>query len=153
MTTFTVFLLDFQLNEISVIQQSGGQNGLTSPGGKFPGLLGFGPFPPPPPPLSQPASPLSDRQASSLGSPPPDRDGDERRRDLNERDAALLDERRRELAERDAALMELAERGRPPWELHYERNKSTEGGERMGGSPGGPLPLLGAPPRGEGLAA
>lgn len=73
----------------------------------------------------------------------------------------MMEERRRELVERDAALMEqlAAERGsRPMWELHYDRggNKGTvgEGGDRMAGSPGGPLPLLGgAPPRGEGLAA
>ncbi|XP_049867253.1 homeotic protein spalt-major-like [Pectinophora gossypiella] len=80
-----------KLNEISVIQQSAGQNGVAA---KFPGLLGFGAFA-----GARPGA------ASPLERPPSLEGGDEQRQ------AAMreLAERGRELAERSRQLREEAE--------------------------------------------
>lgn len=79
-----------QLNEISVIQQSAGQNGVA---GKFPGLLGFGAFG-----GARPGA------ASPLERPPSLEGGDERQAAMRE-----LAERGRELAERSRALRDEGE--------------------------------------------
>ncbi|XP_037976914.2 homeotic protein spalt-major isoform X4 [Plutella xylostella] len=73
-----------KLNEISVIQQSAGQNGV----GKFPGLLGFGAF-----------GGARGGAASPLERPPSLEGGDERQAAMRE-----LAERGRELAERSRQL-------------------------------------------------
>ncbi|CAG9098787.1 unnamed protein product [Plutella xylostella] len=73
-----------KLNEISVIQQSAGQNGV----GKFPGLLGFGAF-----------GGARGGAASPLERPPSLEGGDERQAAMRE-----LAERGRELAERTRQL-------------------------------------------------
>lgn len=73
-----------QLNEISVIQQSAGQNGVAA---KFPGLLGFGAFG------------VRPGAASPLDRPPSLEGGDERQAAMRE-----LAERGRELAERSRQL-------------------------------------------------
>lgn len=80
-----------QLNEISVIQQNAGQNGVA---GKFPGLLGFGAFG-----ASRPGA------ASPLERPPSLEGGDERQAAMRE-----LAERGRELAERSRQIREETER-------------------------------------------
>lgn len=85
----------FQLNEISVIQQSAGQNGVA---GKFPGLLGFGAFG-----GARPGA------ASPLERPPSLEGGDERQAAMRE-----LAERGRELAERSRHLREESEYRSPP---------------------------------------
>ncbi|XP_038208669.1 homeotic protein spalt-major-like isoform X4 [Zerene cesonia] len=83
-----------KLNEISVIQQSAGQNGVA---GKFPGLLGFGAFG-----AGRPgaASPLER---------PPSLENDERQAAMRE-----LAERGRELAERSRQMREESEHYRSP---------------------------------------
>ncbi|CAH0700587.1 unnamed protein product [Spodoptera exigua] len=81
-----------KLNEISVIQQSAGQNGVA---GKFPGLLGFGAFG-----GARPGA------ASPLERPPSLEGGDERQAAMRE-----LAERGRELAERSRQLREEEYRG------------------------------------------
>ncbi|CAH0725853.1 unnamed protein product, partial [Brenthis ino] len=80
-----------KLNEISVIQQNAGQNGVA---GKFPGLLGFGPFG-----AGRPGA------ASPLERPPSLEGGDERQAAMRE-----LAERGRELAERSRQMREESER-------------------------------------------
>ncbi|XP_045459026.1 homeotic protein spalt-major-like [Melitaea cinxia] len=80
-----------KLNEISVIQQNAGQNGVA---GKFPGLLGFGAFG-----ASRPGA------ASPLERPPSLEGGDERQAAMRE-----LAERGRELAERSRQIREETER-------------------------------------------
>ncbi|XP_069357393.1 homeotic protein spalt-major-like isoform X2 [Maniola hyperantus] len=80
-----------KLNEISVIQQNAGQNGVT---GKFPGLLGFGAFG-----AGRPGA------ASPLERPPSLEGGDERQAAMRE-----LAERGRELAERSRQMREESER-------------------------------------------
>ncbi|XP_075992339.1 spalt major isoform X2 [Anticarsia gemmatalis] len=84
-----------KLNEISVIQQSAGQNGVA---GKFPGLLGFGAFA-----GARPGA------ASPLERPPSLEGGDERQAAMRE-----LAERGRELAERSRQLREEGEYRSPP---------------------------------------
>ncbi|XP_012549950.1 homeotic protein spalt-major isoform X3 [Bombyx mori] len=79
-----------KLNEISVIQQNAGQNGVA---GKFPGLLGFGPFG-----AARPGA------ASPLERPPSLEGGDERQAAMRE-----LAERGRELAERSRQMREEGE--------------------------------------------
>lgn len=79
-----------KLNEISVIQQSAGQNGVA---GKFPGLLGFGAFA-----GARPGA------ASPLERPPSLEGGDERQAAMRE-----LAERGRELAERSRQMREEGE--------------------------------------------
>ncbi|CAG9784389.1 unnamed protein product [Diatraea saccharalis] len=83
-----------KLNEISVIQQSAGQNGV----GKFPGLLGFGAFA-----GARPGA------ASPLERPPSLEGGDERQAAMRE-----LAERGRELAERSRQLREENDYRSPP---------------------------------------
>lgn len=84
-----------QLNEISVIQQSAGQNGV----GKFPGLLGFGAF-----------AGARAGAASPLERPPSLGDGgDERQAAMRE-----LAERGRELAERSRQMREEGDYRSPP---------------------------------------
>ncbi|XP_060801092.1 homeotic protein spalt-major isoform X2 [Amyelois transitella] len=83
-----------KLNEISVIQQSAGQNGV----GKFPGLLGFGAFG-----GARPGA------ASPLERPPSLDGGDERQAAMRE-----LAERGRELAERSRQMREEGEYRSPP---------------------------------------
>ncbi|KAL4708118.1 hypothetical protein ACJJTC_009897 [Scirpophaga incertulas] len=83
-----------KLNEISVIQQSAGQNGVA---GKFPGLLGFGAF------GGRPGT------ASPLERPPSLEGGDERQAAMRE-----LAERGRELAERSRQMREESEYRSPP---------------------------------------
>ncbi|XP_052747206.1 homeotic protein spalt-major isoform X1 [Bicyclus anynana] len=80
-----------KLNEISVIQQNAGQNGVA---GKFPGLLGFGAFG-----AGRPGA------ASPLERPPSLEGGDERQAAMRE-----LAERGRELAERSRQMREESER-------------------------------------------
>ncbi|CAG5022168.1 unnamed protein product [Parnassius apollo] len=84
-----------KLNEISVIQQSAGQNGVA---GKFPGLLGFGAFG-----AGRPGA------ASPLERPPSLDGGDERQAAMRE-----LAERGRELAERSRQMREDSEHYRSP---------------------------------------
>ncbi|XP_063891194.1 homeotic protein spalt-major isoform X5 [Helicoverpa armigera] len=84
-----------KLNEISVIQQSAGQNGVA---GKFPGLLGFGAFG-----GARPGA------ASPLERPPSLEGGDERQAAMRE-----LAERGRELAERSRQMREDSEYRSPP---------------------------------------
>ncbi|CAK1603102.1 unnamed protein product [Parnassius mnemosyne] len=84
-----------KLNEISVIQQSAGQNGVAA---KFPGLLGFGPFG-----AGRPGA------ASPLERPPSLEGGDERQAAMRE-----LAERGRELAERSRQMREESEHYRSP---------------------------------------
>ncbi|CAH2066821.1 unnamed protein product, partial [Iphiclides podalirius] len=84
-----------KLNEISVIQQSAGQNGVA---GKFPGLLGFGAFG-----GGRPGA------ASPLERPPSLEGGDERQAAMRE-----LAERGRELAERSRQMREESEHYRSP---------------------------------------
>lgn len=88
-------ILYLQLNEISVIQQSAGQNGVA---GKFPGLLGFGAFA-----GARPGA------ASPLERPPSLEGGDERQSAMRE-----LAERGRELAERSRQMREDSEYRSPP---------------------------------------
>ncbi|VVD01813.1 unnamed protein product, partial [Leptidea sinapis] len=83
-----------KLNEISVIQQSAGQNGVA---GKFPGLLGFGAFG-----VGRPG-------ATSPLERPPSLEGDERQAAMRE-----LAERGRELAERSRQMREESEHYRSP---------------------------------------
>ncbi|XP_046961181.1 homeotic protein spalt-major-like isoform X1 [Vanessa cardui] len=80
-----------KLNEISVIQQNAGQNGVAA---KFPGLLGFGAFG-----AGRPGA------ASPLERPPSLEGGDERQAAMRE-----LAERGRELAERSRQMREESER-------------------------------------------
>ncbi|XP_045765550.1 sal-like protein 1 isoform X5 [Maniola jurtina] len=80
-----------KLNEISVIQQNAGQNGVA---GKFPGLLGFGAFG-----AGRPGA------ASPLERPPSLEGGDERQAAMRE-----LAERGRELAEKSRQMREESER-------------------------------------------
>ncbi|XP_050362369.1 homeotic protein spalt-major-like isoform X2 [Nymphalis io] len=80
-----------KLNEISVIQQNAGQNGVAA---KFPGLLGFGAFG-----AGRPGA------ASPLERPPSLEGGDERQAAMRE-----LAERGRELAERSRQMREDSER-------------------------------------------
>ncbi|XP_053608068.1 homeotic protein spalt-major-like isoform X2 [Plodia interpunctella] len=84
-----------KLNEISVIQQSAGQNGVAA---KFPGLLGFGAFG-----GGRPGA------ASPLERPPSLEGGDERQAAMRE-----LAERGRELAERSRQMREEGEYRSPP---------------------------------------
>ncbi|XP_026756890.2 homeotic protein spalt-major isoform X1 [Galleria mellonella] len=84
-----------KLNEISVIQQSAGQNGVA---GKFPGLLGFGAFG-----GARPGA------ASPLERPPSLEGGDERQAAMRE-----LAERGRELAERSRQMREENDYRSPP---------------------------------------
>ncbi|XP_072936671.1 sal-like protein 1 isoform X2 [Epargyreus clarus] len=84
-----------KLNEISVIQQSAGQNGVA---GKFPGLLGFGAFG-----GARPGA------ASPLERPPSLDGNDERQAAMRE-----LAERGRELAERSRQMREESEHYRSP---------------------------------------
>lgn len=84
-----------QLNEISVIQQSAGQNGVA---GKFPGLLGFGAF-----------GGVRPGAASPLERPPSLEGGDERQAAMRE-----LAERGRELAERSRQMRDDGEHYRSP---------------------------------------
>ncbi|XP_026323573.1 homeotic protein spalt-major-like isoform X4 [Hyposmocoma kahamanoa] len=84
-----------KLNEISVIQQSAGQNGVA---GKFPGLLGYGAFG-----VARPGA------ASPLERPPSLEGGDERQAAMRE-----LAERGRELAERSRQMREEGEYRSPP---------------------------------------
>ncbi|XP_059060384.1 homeotic protein spalt-major isoform X4 [Achroia grisella] len=84
-----------KLNEISVIQQSAGQNGVA---GKFPGLLGFGAFA-----GARPGA------ASPLERPPSLEGGDERQAAMRE-----LAERGRELAERSRQMREENDYRSPP---------------------------------------
>ncbi|XP_037297840.1 homeotic protein spalt-major isoform X3 [Manduca sexta] len=79
-----------KLNEISVIQQNAGQNGVA---GKFPGLLGFGHF-----------GPARPGAASPLERPPSLEGQDERQAAMRE-----LAERGRELAERSRQMREEGE--------------------------------------------
>ncbi|XP_068620810.1 homeotic protein spalt-major isoform X2 [Battus philenor] len=84
-----------KLNEISVIQQNAGQNGVA---GKFPGLLGFGAFG-----GGRPGA------ASPLERPPSLEGSDERQAAMRE-----LAERGRELAERSRQMREESEHYRSP---------------------------------------
>ncbi|KAM3964732.1 LOW QUALITY PROTEIN: sal-like protein 1 [Aphomia sociella] len=84
-----------KLNEISVIQQSAGQNGVA---GKFPGLLGFGGF-----------GGVRPGAASPLERPPSLEAGDERQAAMRE-----LAERGRELAERSRQMREENDYRSPP---------------------------------------
>ncbi|XP_014360121.2 homeotic protein spalt-major isoform X1 [Papilio machaon] len=84
-----------KLNEISVIQQSAGQNGVA---GKFPGLLGFGAFG-----GGRPGA------ASPLERPPSLEGGDERQAAMRE-----LAERGRELAERSRQMRDDSDHYRSP---------------------------------------
>ncbi|XP_013133606.1 PREDICTED: homeotic protein spalt-major isoform X5 [Papilio polytes] len=84
-----------KLNEISVIQQSAGQNGVA---GKFPGLLGFGAF-----------GGVRPGAASPLERPPSLEGGDERQAAMRE-----LAERGRELAERSRQMRDDGEHYRSP---------------------------------------
>ncbi|KAL0849241.1 hypothetical protein ABMA28_013573 [Loxostege sticticalis] len=88
-----------KLNEISVIQQSAGQNGVA---GKFPGLLGFGAFG-----GARPGA------ASPLERPPSLEGGDERQAAMRE-----LAERGRELAERSRQMREDEYRSPPAHAPH-----------------------------------
>lgn len=118
-----------KLNEISVIQQSAGQNGVA---GKFPGLLGFGAFG-----GARPGA------ASPLERPPSLEGGDERQAAMRE-----LAERGRELAERSRQLREEEYRGAP---AHGSHAAGAAAGSPPAPHHPHPLAPLAPPARTEGL--
>ncbi|XP_022820679.1 homeotic protein spalt-major-like isoform X1 [Spodoptera litura] len=118
-----------KLNEISVIQQSAGQNGVA---GKFPGLLGFGAFG-----GARPGA------ASPLERPPSLEGGDERQAAMRE-----LAERGRELAERSRQMREEEYRGAP---AHGSHAAGAAAGSPPAPHHQHPLAPLAPPARTEGL--
>lgn len=118
-------------------------SGLSPPGGKYASLLGFGGYPTdkpllPDPTRSQPGSPLSDKQPSSVSPPPP-----------------LSMSSHHGSPPRLGGDISLSERSM--WDIHYERKPSMgNGDEPMDVSPSPPShvnPHQQTAPRGEGLAA